>query len=136
MKKLKKIRPLFDYILTTADKLENDNVKNGIVITDTAGTMMTVQKVIAVGPMVKDIKSGEYIEFNPMHYAVKKFQEGSLNDGVVQVNPVERFNFPIIELGDEECLLLNSRDIMYVIEEFEEEKKTNIKLVKNKIVTL
>ena len=49
-----------------------------------------------------------------------KHQEGSLKDGVITDNMVETFEFDIIEINNEPHLLLDTRDIKYIIEDYEE----------------
>ena len=94
---------------------------NGLV-NKTAGTLKEYQVVLAVGSAVRDIKAGDIVCINPSRYAVKKFEDGSMKDGVISTNPVVSYKFPIIEIDKKECLLLQDRDIDFVIEEYEEEE--------------
>ena len=88
MLKIKKIKPLFNAIVTTMDRYTEDQYTDGGLIKVTAGTIKENQKVIAVGSIVRDIKVGDMVSINPIRYAVKKHQEGSLKDGVICDNPV------------------------------------------------
>lgn len=63
MLKIKKIKPMFNRILVTADKYEND-VKQGGVVVVTAGTLKEYQKVISVGDTVRGIKEGDFVLIN------------------------------------------------------------------------
>lgn len=119
---IKKIKPLFTSVVTTMDKYEDDVMVKGLV-NKTAGTMKEYQKVIAIGSSVRDIKVGDMVCINPSRYAVKKFEDGSMHDGVISQNPVLSYKFPIIEIDGEECLLLQDRDIDFVIEEYEEKEE-------------
>lgn len=118
---LKKIKPLFTSVVTTMDKYEDDVIVNGLV-NQTAGTLKEYQKVIAIGSSVRDIKVGDLVSINPSRYAVRKYEDGSLKDGVISQNPVMSYNFHTIEIDNAEYLLLQDRDIDFVIEEWEEEK--------------
>ncbi len=118
---IKKIKPLFTSVLTTMDKYEEDVVVNGLVI-NTAGTLKENQRVIAVGSAVRDIKAGDMVCINPQRYAVKKYEDGSMHDGVISTNPVLSYNLPIVIIKDKEHLLLQDRDIDFVIEEWENDK--------------
>ena len=118
---LKKVKPLFTSIVTTMDKYEDDVIVNGLV-NQTAGTLKEYQKVIAIGSSVRDIKVGDLVSINPSRYAVRKFEDGSLKDGVISQNPVVSYNFHTIEMDRKEYLLLQDRDIDFVIEEWEEEE--------------
>lgn len=122
MIKVKKIRPMFTALVTTMNKYEND-VKTSIGLIDTSrqkGTLKEYQTVLAVGDSVRGINVGDIVCINPSRFAVKKHKEGSLKDGIVTDNPVVTFNFDIIELDNKQCLLLQDRDIDFVIEDYEE----------------
>lgn len=121
MIKIKKIKPMFTAIVTTMEKYKDDvKIGNLIDTTKTQGSLKEYQKVLAVGTSVKDIKVGDLVCINPSRYAVKKYKEDSLKNGVVSVNPVMGYNFNVVEIDDEECLLLQDRDIDFIVEEFEE----------------
>lgn len=126
MLNVKKVKPMANYLVTTREMYEKDRAING-VLTPTKGTLKEYQKVIAVGPMVRDIKEGDIVKINPMRYAIRKFQEGSLKDGVISENPVTHYNFKTIELDHVQHLLLTSNDIEFVAEEYEEEKEEEAK---------
>lgn len=119
MLKVKKIKPLFNRLLVTSDKYEKD-VKQGGVVTITAGTLKEYQRVIAVGSTVRDIKEGDLVLINPTRYAIRKHNEGSLKNNVVTDNPVTSYNFNLVELDGQVCILLYDQDIDYVVEDFEE----------------
>lgn len=119
MLKVKKIKPLFNRLLVTSDKYEKD-VKQGGVVTITAGTLKEYQKVIAVGSTVRDIKEGDLVLINPARYAIRKHNEGSLKNNIVTDNPVTSYNFNLVELDGQVCILLYDQDIDYVVEDFEE----------------
>lgn len=121
MLKVKKIKPMFTALITTMDKYEHD-VKIGSII-DTSkqqGGLKEYQKVLAVGSSVRDIKVGDVVCVNPARFAVRKHQAGSLKDGVVTDNPVTTYNFDVVEMDGKQCLLLQDRDIDFIIEEYEE----------------
>lgn len=123
--KINKIKPLFNRILVTADKYEDDIIENGIIRT-TKGTLKEYQKVLAVGSTVRDIKVEDLVLINPIRYAVKKHREGSLKDGVITDNPVVSYNFNLVEVGDKVNILLYDSDIDYIIEDYEEDKPSMI----------
>lgn len=119
MLKIKRIKPMFNRLLVTSDKYEKD-IKQGGVVTITAGTLKEYQRVIAVGSTVRDIKEGDLVLINPTRYAVRKHNEGSLKNNVVTDNPVTSYNFNLVELDGQSCILLYDQDIDYVVEDFEE----------------
>lgn len=123
MLRAKKIKPMFTALITTMDKYEQDVVSGSGIIDTTKqqGGLKEYQTVLAVGNSVRDIKVGDVVCVNPARFAVKKHQAGSLKDGVVTDNPVTTYNFDVVEMGGKKCLLLQDRDIDFIIEEFEEE---------------
>lgn len=136
--KIKKIRPMFNAIVTTMDKYEEDVVINGIIASSTTkGSLKPVQRVVAVGTMVRDIAEGDLVQINPKNYAVRKHKEGSLKDGVIEDNVVTGYRFNTIEIGDTEYLYLTDRDIDYVIVEYEtvQTNKSNLYVPNKEIIS-
>ena len=121
MLRVKKIRPMFTSLISTMDKYAQD-VKIGVLIDTTKqqGGLKEYQKVLAVGSSVRDIKVGDIVCVNPTRFAVRKHQAGSLKDGIVTDNPVTTYNFDVVEMDGKQCLLLQDRDIDFIIEEWED----------------
>lgn len=121
MLKIKKIKPMFTALITTMDKYEQDVTIGGLInVTKMQGGLKEYQTVLAVGGSVRDIKVGDLVCVNPARFAVRKHQAGSLKDGVISDNPVTTYNFDVVEMDGKQCLLLQDRDIDFIIEEFEE----------------
>lgn len=122
MLKVKKIKPMFTALITTMNKYEHDVMTNGGLIDTTKqqGGIKEYQTVLAVGNSVRDIEVGDVVCINPTRFAVKQHRAGSLKDGVIEDNPVVKYNFDVIEMDGKSCLLLQDRDIDFVIEEYEE----------------
>jgi hypothetical protein len=122
MLKVKKIKPLFTAIITTMEKYEEDvRTASGLIdTTKQQGGLKEYQTVLAIGDSVRAIKVGDLVCVNPTRFAVKKHQAGSLKDGIVIDNPVVTYNFDVVEMDGKQCLLLQDRDIDFVIEEYEE----------------
>lgn len=119
---IKKIRPMFTKIVTTMDKYDKDQKVGNLIDTHkTSGTVKEIQRVIAVGNNSAGIKEGDMVLINPTRYAVMKHEEGSLKNGIITDNPVIGYNLPIIELNGVPHLLIDTQDIDYVVEEWEEE---------------
>lgn len=129
---------MFNAVITTMDKYEEDVVINGIIAsTSTKGSLKPVQKVVAVGTMVRDITEGDLVQINPKNYAVRKHKEGSLKDGVIEDNVVTGYRFNTIEIDDTEYLYLTDRDIDYVIVEYEtvQTNKSNLYVPNKEIIS-
>lgn len=122
MLKVKKIKPMFTALITTMDKYEHDErTASGLLdVTKQQGRLKEYQTVLAIGSSVRDIKVGDLVCVNPTRFAVKQHQAGTLKDGVVTDNPVVKYNFDVVEMNGKQCLLLQDRDIDFIIEEYEE----------------
>ena len=120
---IKKIKPMFTKIVTTMDRYDKDQKVGNLIDTHkVSGTVKEIQRVVAVGDNSAGIKEGQLVLINPTRYAVMKHKEGSLKDGVISDNPVLGYNLPIIELDKVPHLLLETSDIDFVVEEYEEDK--------------
>lgn len=118
--KIKKIKPMFNRVLTTCDLYTEDLMTDGIIdSTKVEGAIKEYQTVIACGPTVKCVKPGDVVVINPTRYQVMKHKEGTLNDGVIQDNAVLSYNFPIMVVNDASCLYIYDSDIEFAIKEFE-----------------
>lgn len=128
MVNLKRIKPLQNKIVTTMNRYEATQMKNGLLdVSKQEGSIKEYQTVVAVGDFVKSVKPGDVVCINPTRYSIKKHQEGSLKDGIITDNPVIAINFPMIEIDGVEHLFLYDSDIDFIIEEFEEiEEKSNV----------
>ena len=111
---------MFNRVLTTCDLYTEDLMTDGIIdSTKVEGAIKEYQTVIACGPTVKCVKSGDVVVINPTRYQVMKHKEGTLNDGVIQDNAVISYNFPIMVVDDAPCLYIYDSDIEFAIKEFE-----------------
>lgn len=119
----RKIRPTTNHIVTTMDKYEEDDSKLVLDVKELAGVVKDIQKVVAVGPLVRDIKVGDYVRICPDRYIkVKHSLAEELNEKEMQVS----INFPIVDLEDGRYLFLYESDVDYVIEEFAPETTEKI----------
>ena len=131
MIKVKKIKPLFTALITTMDLYEEDSKTKGGLIDSTRqkGTIKEYQKVIAVGDTVKCIKRGDLVCIDPTRFAVKKHSDNSIKTDIEGGNPILEYRFDIVEMDGKKCLLLQDRDIQFIIEDYEvieEPKYSNI----------
>ena len=128
---LKKIQVRNNSIITTAQRL---NVEEHIELEHDKATGLLfknmseannahklVQQVINVGPMVKDIKEGDWVFLNPLHYLNRQLveQKNSLDADINEKHMKEVFGpdyeFPTIYLDGVEHLMLFDRDVEYII---------------------
>lgn len=121
---LKKIKPMFTAIVTTMDTYEAAS-PNEIVNDQTKeGAIKELQRVVAIGTSVRDIKVGDLVHLDFTRYAVKQHKDGSLKDGVIQDNPVMSYNFNTIILDGKEYLYVQYNDVVFVVEDYEEVEDT------------
>ena len=97
---IKKIRPMFNQVITTMDKYSDEELNDGEIIDvhKVNNPIKEYQKVIAKGPMVKNIEVGDLVMVNPKRYGKMLHKEGSLKDGVITDNPVVSYNLMLLSL--------------------------------------
>ena len=136
MLKIKKIKPLFNRVVTTAHTYKVDALTaDGIVdASKEAGALMEYQVVVATGKTVTAVKPGDLVVINPTRYAVMKHKEGSLKDGVITDNPVMGYNIPLIDLDGVPHMFIYDTDIDYIIKEAEEIEDTTIVSVAPEVI--
>ena len=121
---IKKVRPLFTGIVTTAVKYKGEVKTGGGLILDTTkmdGSLNPYQTIISVGEMCKDLKEGDVVKINFKRYAKAKHTPGAIDAAENKQfdNMSITYEIPMILLNDQECLFLQSNDIEYVVEEYE-----------------
>ncbi len=121
---IKKVRPLFTGIVTTAIKYSGEVKTGGGLLLDTtrmSGSLNPYQTVLSVGAMCKDIKEGDVVKLNFKRYAKAKHTPGAIDES--QNKQFDNLSFtyeiPIININDKECLFLQSNDVEYVVEEYD-----------------
>jgi co-chaperonin GroES (HSP10) len=132
MLNVKKVRPMFNNIVTTADKYEEDQMAGGLIVVP-AGNIKEYQKVVAVGGSVRDIKVGDLVKVKFDRYMKMRHKKGSLQDGVIADNTAIEVVLPMILINNIEHLSLNDIDVEYVVEEYDE-TASSIIAPDNKIV--
>ena len=119
----RKIRPTTNHIVTTMDRYEEDDSKLVLDVKELAGTVKDTQRVVAIGPLVRDIKVGDYVRICPDRYIkVKHTLAEELNEKEMEI----KINFPIVDLEDGRYLFLYESDVDYIIEEFAPETTEKI----------
>lgn len=137
MLKITKVKPMFNTVITTAEKYEEDYRTGGLIDpSKSKGSLKEYQTVVAVGNMVKGIEVGDKVMIDPTRYAVMKHKSGSLKDGVIEDNPIVGFNFKTVFINDVQHLMLVDADIRYVFEgeEVPDEPEPVIQVIKNEIL--
>ena len=118
---IKKVRPLFTGVVTTARKYVGETTTAGGLIVDTTkmeGTLNNYQIVTAVGTMVKDLKEGDIVKINYKRYAKAKHIPGAIEDNIQSDNMSVVYEIPMINIAGEEYLFIQNNDIEYVVEDY------------------
>lgn len=122
MLKLKKIKPLFNRIITTAEVYETDQyTANGILDSSkTKGTLKEYQRVVAIGSTVRDLKEGDLVYIDPTRYMVTKHKDKSLKNNIIGDEIVVGYRFNTLLMNDKKYLELYDQDIKFIVEDSEE----------------
>ena len=121
--KIKKVRPMFTAVLTTARTYVGDVKTQGGLFDPTkmSGDLNIFQTVVAVGTTVTGVKEGDIVKVNYKRYAKAKHVPGALDEGENKIvdNMSITYEIPVIDVDGQQCLLLQNNDIEYVIMEYE-----------------
>lgn len=121
MKKLNKITPMFNRIVTSMDTYEHDQYINGLLDTSKAkGSLKEYQTVLAVGTTVRDIKEGDVVCIDPTRYMITKHRDKSLQSSIMGDEIAVGYKFNTIKLQDKDCLMLFDQDISFIVEDSED----------------
>ena len=74
------------------------------------------------------MKPGQTVALSFNKYARKKYDENSLKEDFGK-NEIIEYHIPVLEVNDEEVMLLDDSDVMFIIDEIVEEKPNKKKLV-------
>lgn len=128
---IKKIKPLFTTVITTAEKFDKDQMEGGL-ITASKGDLKAWQTVLFVGDSVRGISPGDKVMIDFSNYMVRKYSKDSIQNDMDN-NPVIRYDLNWVAIDGEdgepmECLKLTDRDIEFAFEGEEKDER----LIKDK----
>lgn len=129
MLKITKINPVATRMLVTGEVYSEDMYNEHGIIENKKGDMKEYQTVLEVGPMVRDIKIGDKVMLNMMHFAVMQYDKNSIKNDM-GMQKIKGFQFPKMELTKEdgskqECLYIDQQDIVFSFEGEEIQGKKN-----------
>ena len=129
MLKITKINPVATRMLVTGEVYSEDMYNDHGIIENKKGDMKEYQTVVEVGPMVRDIKVGDKVMLNMMHFAVLQYDKNSIKNDM-GMQKIKGYQFPKIELTKEdgskqECLYIDQQDIVFSFEGREVQGKKN-----------
>ena len=121
--KIKKVRPMFTGVITTARKYVDDSKTRGGLYNPfaSAGSLNYFQTVIAVGNTVTGVKPGDIVKLNYMRYARAEQKPAGIDteNNIQKHNVALTYDIPTIDIDDQTCLFIQYNDIEYVVEEYE-----------------
>ena len=112
MLKIKKFKPMFTSMLVTGEKYSEDMYDDHGLIECKKGDLKTYQKVLEVGPSVRDIKVGDMVMINIMHFAVMEYDPNSVKNDM-GMNKIKKWNFNWVTVNDQDCLVIDQQDVMF-----------------------
>ena len=129
MLKITKINPVATRMLVTGEVYSEDMYNDHGIIESKKGDMREYQTVLEVGPMVRDIKVGDKVMLNMMHFAVMQYDPNSIKKDM-GMQKIKGYQFPKIELTNadgskQECLYIDQQDIVFSFEGEEVQGKKN-----------
>ena len=124
MFKIKKVKPLFTGVITTAKKYVGDTMTDGGLILDTrrmSGSLNPFQTVVAVGNTVSGVKEGDIVKLSFKRYAIVKHTPGAIDEAENKQfdNMGYDYEIPVIKINDVEHLFMQNSDIEYIVEDYE-----------------
>lgn len=119
--KIRRIRPMFNRIVTTMDTYAEDKKVNGI-IQAFKGSLKECQTVLETGPTVRDIKPGDMVHVDLTRYMSIQHKDKSLRNDIIGDAVKVSYNLNTIEMEDGTFLLLYDQDVDYIIESWDAEK--------------
>ncbi len=128
MLRIKKLRPIYNQILTTMERYAEDQYENGIAL-KLKGSIREYQKVLAIGNSVRNVEVGDVIVVNPTRYMRTEHRDGRKDENnIIRDDMQIKYNFHTVEVDGKDCLLLFDSDVDFIIEDFDEviEKKGKI----------
>ncbi len=121
---IKKVRPLFTGIITTATTYKGEVKTNGGIILDTRkmdGSLNPYQTVVEVGNMVREVKPGDIVKINFKRYEKARHLPGAIDEAENKQfdNLSIGVEIPSIVINDTEYLFIQVNDIEYVVEDYD-----------------
>lgn len=121
-----KIKPMMNRIVTTADVYTQKECysPSGLLLSDQVGKIKQIQKVIAVGPVVRNIEVGDYVFLDFTPFEQKKYSKDTLKHDMKDefYNSVIEYKIPTVMLDNTPHLLLSDNCVCYIIDQVREEE--------------
>lgn len=128
MLRINKLHPVATRMLVTGEVYSEDMYNNGI-IENKKGDMKEYQTVLEVGPMVRDLKPGDKVMLNMLHFAIMQYDPNSIKKDM-GMQKIKGYQFPKVEIASEDgsikdCLYIDQQDVVFSFEGEEIQGKKN-----------
>ena len=129
MLKISKLHPVATRMLVTGEVYCEDMYNDSGIIVSKKGDMKEYQTVLEVGPMVRELKPGDKIMLNMLHFAVYDVDPNSVKADM-GMRKIKGYQFPKVEITNEdgskqECLYIDQQDVVFSYEGEEVQGKKN-----------
>lgn len=117
-----KVTPLFTKMVCTQDKFDESEAYNEAGLFDSVklGAVKEVQTIVAINERAESmgLHVGDKVLLDFKRYAVFKDKKDTIKSSFDEYrNTVVRYEFPTLEIGGNEYLLLDTADIIVIINE-------------------
>ena len=109
--KIKEIKPVSNWIITTADK--ETMTPSGVILPDSQ-TVKTIQRVLAIGPHVVGVEVGDMVELDPSTFP-KKYKKPKHDIGADEEIIVP----PVYSVDDGDVMKVRIDNIFWAFKEEE-----------------
>lgn len=134
--KIKKGRPLLNYVILTADRYTAEELaeyNNGIIGPGQIGQLKSYQKILSISPRIlgnSPLEEGQLVLINIDRYGRSVQKKNSYVDSTDEHYDASIvYQVPIIELDGKECLRLGDNDIEFIIDEYSIENAPKPKVI-------
>lgn len=124
--KIKKGRPLLNYVVLTADRYTADELAEahgGIILSTKIDQLKPYQTIISLSPRISEnsgLKPGQLVLINIDRYGKAVQKKNSLRESSDEYYDSQvRYEVPVIEIDGKECLRLGDNDIEFICDEYE-----------------
>ena len=120
-----KVTPLFTKMVCTQDKFDESEAYNEAGLFDSVklGAVKEVQTIVAINERAESmgLHVGDKVLLDFKRYAVFKDKKDTIKSSFDEYrNIVVRYEFPTLDIGGNEYLLLDTADIIVIINEMED----------------
>lgn len=120
-----KVTPLFTRMVCTQDKFEESEAYNEAGLFDSVklGAVKEIQTIVAINERAEamGLRVGQKVLLDFKRYAVFKDKKDTIKSSFDEYrNMVVRYEFPTLDIGGNEYLLLDTADIIVIIDEMKE----------------